>query len=331
MTLIMGVHLLRKLYLVSDTRVTMERADGVLEYKDDFIKTFVLNKRISAVAAGSVQLASFILLRLKERIRVDSYAVDLKRLITTDLEGFIRRYVSVTGRDVARAAVIFAGFNRKNKKRVIMTRLGDAMSGQLRATGEGATSIQAVDPAIQQALKRVFRRHGRLSGDRYIKIKNVPESAMFTLSVSIRRDDIDIQVKDVECYDYAIFHPNQTAVTVQLPLDLICRLDFAPIQGPADRFLYRDAEALIAFVLTTVREKAFSAVGGHIFVWLQTIDGCAFPTGELGQVQDGKLVSIGKIFVRESDGAICYRLRDGTEGVYRIPEKDVDSGNLEVI
>jgi hypothetical protein len=61
MSLVTGIHLLRKLYLVSDTSVTYQRNSGLIEIRDDLIKMFVLNKRLGAVAAGHLSLAAFII------------------------------------------------------------------------------------------------------------------------------------------------------------------------------------------------------------------------------------------------------------------------------
>jgi hypothetical protein len=311
----------------------LERSDGTREYRDDFIKAFSLNKRISAIAAGGANLAAFLLRELKKRIDADSYTPDLRKAIDKNLRASVVEYVNKTGRINESADMIFAGFNGKNKKRVDSAKLGVVASAEPRAKairGEGIVMPQWMDSAIVEALDRAIKRKGPLSKGTRLNV-NVAGSEMFTVTVRTTHHGVHISdPRNVDCFDYAVFHPNHEVVTVRLPPDLLSRLEFEPVadQSP-DAFLYRDARLLIGFVLHASNEVGFPTVGGHIFVLLQTPQGSAFPTGELGVVREGKIVNIGGIFERESDGAITYRLEDGREGEYHTIEKNGDLGNLE--
>lgn len=314
MSLVMGIHLLRKLYLVSDTRVTYQRDSGLIEIRDDLIKMFVLNKRLGAVAAGHLPLAAFILQRLKGEVGEDGRLSNLKDIIERRVDALIRDYVSATGRDDQQAGLIFAGFDDGEGKRIDATRLGDVISLPARRAGGGVVLEQPIDRALVAAFEAAFAGTNRLDRGAMLDVK-VPASGMFSVKIVVRRDGFEAQRTDIACYEYAMYHSDQTFRTVQLPDDVIATLEFRPLRSPEDEF-YGDAAHLIAFVRQALAEHRITTAGGHVFVVLQTQIGAIHTTGELMAVQEGRLARIGGIKA-SADARLVYTLGDGVERPYR--------------
>jgi hypothetical protein len=308
MSVILGVHLPKRLYLVSDTRLTKQ--DGSVE--DDFIKCFFLNTSMSVVAAGSAPFASHVLNRLRNLITDESRTPELKHLIDTRLQTIVREYVNSTGRVNQPAAFVFAGFNGRKRKRINSTRLGDLL---YRA---GRSGELATDADLMRGLERAMQQtNGRLLRDQYIKV-DIPGSEMFTLQVEARQDNIYADgPHQVGCFDYAVFHPRGRFVTVGLPESLLWELEFRPnLRGNFEEMLRTDTLMLTQFVWQTIQQYDFAAtVGGHIFVILQTQGGWVYSAGELGEVTPGGIVSRGGLVHRNHEW--LYLRPDGTQIPYR--------------
>lgn len=331
MTLIVGFHLLERFYLVSDTRVTSQNNQIDLAIiKDNLIKAFNFNQRISAIAAGQVLPASFILNELKSRLDNESTIFDLKEIIKSELRGIISKYVNTTNCHTGRVAYIIAGYGKeKTKKKIEASLLGNAMSAHVAATGEGVQVNQSIDNRLIKALVHIG---GKGKGD-YIDVDEVYTSEMFSITLNVRTAEWEL--KYIECYQYAIFHPDQNIKTVNVPADLLSFLEFRHReQGQAASHLYEEAEMLINFVRRTTRKYGFLTVGGHIFILLQTPLGNLFPTGDFARIKQGKLVKAGRFFVDK--GKLMYQLEDGVFGIYRHIEsiskqylKNKDTSQLE--
>lgn len=318
MSLILGAHLLRKLYLASDTRVTAKRANGLLVVRDDLIKFFDINDRIGAVAAGHAALAAFTLKRLKERVGEGGHFSDLEAIVTSEqIDEVVREYVNVTGRVEESIGLIMAGHNAGSGKQAKSARLGQVMSAILRRIGEGARVEQTVDPAIIDALEQGLSKSGKLEADDLVNLE-VPSSRMLSMTIVTEPHSYRIERKPVELYEYALYHPDQGVKTVQVPDELLSHLEFRAQkdEGSLTNTLYEDARTLIKFALDQIREKAFTTAGGHILTVLVTLEGAIFPTGELAQVRDGRAVNIGGIRANPQ-GELVYALGDGVEYKYR--------------
>lgn len=306
----MGLHLLERFYLVSDTRVTRETESGLVVFEDNLIKTFHFNKRIDALAAGQALPASYILNRLKEKVSEDSTISDLKAVINAELKSLISDYVNTTSYHSGRVALIFAGFDDQKNKKIEASILGNTMSAMVRAAGEGIQVNQSVDSRLTKALANIG---GKGKGD-YIEVKDVFQSKMFTVTLNVRTAEWELG--DVECYQYAIFYPDQSIKTVQVPPELLSALEFRNRSKTSlNDQLYEEAEILINFVKRTTSQYEFWTVGGHIFVLLLTPSGNKFPTGDFGKVKEGQIVKAGSFFVR--DGKLMYQFEDGKVGQYR--------------
>lgn len=307
MSLILGLHLLERIYLVSDTRLSY--LDGK-EPEDNFIKVFKLNNSISAVAAGSAHPASFILNRLREGINEKSTISDLNTLIKLKLIGFINDYVNTTGNHSGNVALVIGGFNHEKGKRIEASRLGKAMSTMV-IPAQGKQVNQSFDKRLIESFVQLS---GKGKGD-YITVHNVRTADLLSVTFDVRTATIS-DVKSTECYDYIIFHPNQTIKQVQIPDEIVSLLEFRDRAGKSiENILYEEAEILINCVRRILRENNFSSVGGHIYPLLQLPELASFPTGDIATINDGQIVRLGSFYVEE--GVQMYELENGTRGRYR--------------
>jgi hypothetical protein len=315
LSIVFGIHLLRKLYLVSDTRITNERPSGLVEIHDDLIKLFVINKRVAAVAAGRVALATFILQRLKERLGDAGFFSDLERLVDKGIETLIKEYVDATGRTNDQAGFVFAGHNTGGGKVVDASRLGEIMSLPARQR-PGQRIEQFIDPAIPGALEKALTGKRSLEKGAPLTV-DVPAGGMFSLSVKIQPDGYKVEKQTVRVYDYAIYHSDQTFKTVKVTDESIATLEFRPVGGrPLEDIIFEDSAILITFVWQALDAAQITAAGGHILTALITPEGAIFPAGELGQIQGGQIVKKGGIRANK-EGAMVYTLGDDVAHLYR--------------
>src|SRR5947209_6093974 len=125
MSLILGVHFAKKLFLISDTRATTEYSDGTKDFRDDFIKLFNINRRITALAAGKAASAAFILQKLRDIVGEEGSLDDIKNAIGSQLKAVVSEYVNATGK-YGDVALIIAGYNPTKIKKIESSSLGNA-------------------------------------------------------------------------------------------------------------------------------------------------------------------------------------------------------------
>lgn len=311
MSLILGVHLLERIYLVSDTRLSS--LDGS-SYKDDLIKTFKFNDRISAVAAGRALAGSFVLNKLKKLVDENTTINELKSIVETRLKGCISDYVNTTGFHNGSIALIFGGFNLEEVKKIEASQLGKAMSAMVIAAKEKGIN-QSINQSIDKRLKNAFGQLGGKGKGNYIIVDGVQDAKLFSLTFDVQTASIS-ELKIAECYQYIIFHPDKQLKTIQLPGRIISLLEFRNRENKsAEEILYEDSEILINFVRGIIRENNFSSVGGHVFPLVQTPVMPIFVTGDIGTFRQGQIVKVGSFYVENN--AQMYELEDGTKGEYR--------------
>ncbi len=307
MSLILGLHLLERIYLISDTRVSY--SDG-RPPKDDLVKVFRLNHSISAVAAGMAYTASFVLNKLRENINEQTTINELNELLKSKLREFVSDYANVTGNHSGNVALIIGGFNQTKGKKIEASRLGNAMSAMV-ISAQGRQVNQGID-------KRLLNSFGQLSGKGkgdYITVNDVRTAELLSVTFDVRTATTS-DIKLTECYDYIIFHPNQTIRHVQIPHEIISLLEFRGRTGKSiEDILYEDAELLINLVRRILRENSFPSVGGHIYPLLQLPEVACFPTGDIVTINNGQIVRLGSFHVE--DDAQMYELEDGARGRYR--------------
>ena len=152
MTLIYGLCLPRKIYLVSDSRLTSN--DGT--FKDDFGKWLDLNPRLSTVVANSAHQASWMLRRMAKDIRQDGWEWDfsnLEKYLHTNIEKLADEYYATTGEYGRSVNFIFGGFEKNKKLEIESAIMGEVMSMPIRTRGtEGVPVAQSVDMTLLMRL-----------------------------------------------------------------------------------------------------------------------------------------------------------------------------------
>lgn len=336
MTLILGVHMATKTFLVSDTRLTRQMSDGGLKYEDTINKSFYLNKRMSGIAAGHVQLAAFVIKRLREKISEDSFMRDLSRVIIKNGNDIIKDFVNTTLMTNQATAMIFAGFDSENKKKIGSAILGEIMSAELVARGSGSRMNQSVHHKIKDALAEALIKNGTLDKNSFIEA-DLPSSRMFSLKMGTRQytDGNFYQLEEVECYRYVSFYPSQEFKSVIVPNTLLSSIEFPETETVSkkdDGFIYSDAARLMSFVRNVSIENDFKNVGGNIFSMMVTPEGSIFPTGDIAvKKKDGSIEMLGAI--DSIDNVLCYRLPDGSKGQFKTIEgvaDEISSNQLQI-
>lgn len=332
MSLILGLHLSKKLYLISDTRVTINKPSGLYECKDDLLKCFYFNKRISAIAAGSAEQAYFILCELKKLTNKNTTITGIEKIIEKNLLEIIKAYVNKRGK-YTQSAFIFAGFDNQNGKEINSSKLGKILSAPFIGK-DGLTMNQHIDKVITDTLaKEIILRKG-LSKDEMIEV-NYPRSKMFTVKANSNPTAEKFYEKEkIDCYDYAIFSPKIETPgagfnKISIPNELLSEIEF-PTKSieTGEKVIYSDSNTLVSFVSAQIKKKGFNAAGGHIFTLLVTREGSVFPTGPLMQIKNGRAVKIGGIFV--NNGKITYELKNGVKGIYRDLASINNSAGMEI-
>ncbi len=325
MSIILGVHLVKKLFLISDTRATIEYKDGRKEYCDDLIKVFSINRRISALGAGSASPAAFVLKRLRDKVGENGSLDDLKSIINTNIKQIITEYVDKTGK-YGEVALIIAGYNPSKLKVVESSDLGKALSAELVAKGDGSGMQQVIDVDIKNSLVKAILRKGTLNRGDVVEIENTTDSGMISIKIDIRNNRF--QMDTVKCYDYVVFHPKQKFTKISIPIELISQVEFGYRKSTDwQDILYGDSEKLLSIVNKEIKKNDFETVGGNLFIGLATQnDYFIYPTGDMATIKNGKIVYGGSI--TNNQGKICYKLEDGKEGKYRFLE-DLDESELD--
>jgi|GEM_PF-2833556 len=315
MSLILGINLLRKLYLISDTRVTYS-VNGNEIHEDNQLKFTAINPRNSVVVAGNGHQSAFFVKKIKENVSLQGYLSDIKDYLDKNHKQIEKEYLEKY-HNPGLSVFIIAGYNNSSGKMVESSLLGNAMSGDLVARGNGSFSNQSVDHEIIQALTNGLAKKGTLNKGDFIEV-NVPNSGMLAIEIDTGKHTFTLS--EVDCYKYAIYHPNYWEKSVPVPDKLLSFLDFRNIGGKStEDVLYEDAEVLYNFVSRTAREQNFDSVGGHVFVTLQSDNsGVLFPTGDLATIKDNQLVYAGTIEV--IDSKISYVLPNGKKGEYQTIE-----------
>jgi len=329
MSLIIGLNLLRKVFLVSDTRITSRGANGLFKVEDDFIKSITLNGHVSSIAAGTASLAAHVLRNLKQTLGPNGYYSDLEKMIHHNLNELIIEYVNNSGRENEEAVIIFAGYNRSAGKVVDSASVGKVMSAPVLAQKRRIIH-QSIDKELIQAILKLTIRPRGVESHTKLHV-DVPSSNMMAIKINTNRASTErYSVDPIECYQYAVFAPPTKLKKIDIPIETIGNLETRDIRGlTTEQILYDDSEILMNFLLQTSSQHGFTTVGGNVFTQLVTEAGTIFPTGTLATNDSGKINIVGKIFVK--DNKIGFTTKDGQERFFRTLEEYDATAGLELI
>lgn len=335
MSLILGLHLSKKLYLISDTRATITDYNGeMIEHSDDLIKSMTLSNYAGVVAAGSANASSYILLRLKEKIPIDADIDHVMQIININLKNIISEYVNKTGRDSSNVAFIIGGFNPSKKKVFEASRLGKIIS-QPALPFKGKQINQRVDMNIIKPLaEKLFA--GEQVNEGFTFEADLESSRMYSASIDLR--SASSVTKEIECFNMVSFEPSKEFEKIEIPDETIAKLEF-PLVGEEiglgsktiEELLYAESQFILSYVQRHIESRKFEKVGGFLFTTcifpLFPSKYISFPTGTQAYI-DAKTMEIRFVGNLEIiNGKFTYKDSEGSRKEFKLLEEYVFLGD----
>ena len=338
MSLIFGICLPRKIYLVSDSRLTSRRVDGVEEFADDFGKWVDLNPRLGVVVANSAYQASWMLRKMVPEIKSQGMDWDftaLERYLRANLPSISRDFYGETHRFKDSVGFIFGGFEKDEKLQISASRMGDAMAAPVKARGEGVSVEQSVDTTIINAFGDVLHqaeREGKEVNNETMFEVDLPNPRVLAVTVRATNDGPEIIYEDTLCYDGIVFNPQYKTERVMLPPDLIGNLEYRDKSNEdGQKSFYEDSRHLLLYTDALVDGKGWSTVGGEVLPLCIMSDWSGIATGQYIRVKNGQQYFGG--IGTDENGKIYYYNKHGSMIPYRfiydyLEGQGVDSQSL---
>src|SRR6185369_1520832 len=315
MSLIYGLSLAKKIYLVSDSRLTY--TDG--SYKDDFSKWLNLNPQLAVVVAGSAHQACWLLREIRKGINKDWDFSELENFLKDSIQSLATRYYSETGDYNDSVGMIFGGFEKSNKLEIDAARLGQIMSSPVIERGEGVNVSQTVDSQIKEALLQTLMkgtREGRTVGEGTLIEVDSPRPRIMAVTINASDRGAEVTFENAGCYDGLVFNPKYKTERIVLPDSLIGNLEFRDKSGETEEnTLYKDQGYIIIDALRLLRERKWPTVGGNILCLVMTPDFSGFASGDYMYVPaEGDPIRGGTEVI---DGRLHYFDKEGQKHPYR--------------
>jgi len=330
MTVIAGMRLAKKLYLISDTRITNRNEQGdVVGYQNDMAKIVGINERISVVAAGNVDLVSHLIKEIKLRIRTSSSASYLNKIFQDDMDQIIKNFVNSTGKTNRKCALIFGGYNLVRKQQIDSKILGEIIA-TFPKQNEGKIVHQSIDREILRGLEKKTSKSSSFDGLFFV---DLPQSELISLEVKIDRNNFTKDYKSYQCYESAIYHPSAENIEkIRIPNELLYDIEFRELnQNDSGVDIFnQDVAQINSYIYDLIEKNNFESVGGSIIVAFQTQYGNAFPTGTYVRRKNSQTLFWNDLFVDEK-GVLCYELSSGESGKYRHLEMFLDDSSMDLI
>lgn len=330
MSLIFGLVLPRKVYLVSDSRVTS--SDGT--YKDDFSKWLDLNPRLSVVVANSAHQASWLLRKIIKDIRPktgwDWDFTDLESYLKKVLEKYALEYYAETGYLDHSVSMVFGGFEKKQKLIIDAGRMGDAMAAPVMAAGDGVMVDQTIDRVITDAFSDVLhtaaKRGEQVQNGTKFEV-DLPRPRAIAVTIRATNSGAEVVYEDADCYGGIVFNPGFRIERVELPPDLIGQLEHRDKSAEnGEDSIYEDFGILTTYVDRLLAEKGWPTVGGNVIPILITENEQGIATGMYIRRSNGR-----KGGITEVEGKPHYYDEDGNKHPYRFVYEYLDDGKMDAL
>jgi hypothetical protein len=298
MSLVFGIALAERIYLVSDTRLTVGS-----DHQDDFCKWHNLNGRLGVVAAGYMEMAGHMFHELRERVGENDTFTEFDKVLTDNLKDIATEFYTQTGSYKQEVGLVFGGYDPALKLQIESGKLGDVMAPPLKNRPGQAVDVQ-FHPKYFDALRSslaVIPETGEVG---------VPPGTLLTIDsprprvvgahIYVNQQGVQIKREEVNIYEGLSFHPNWETDRVQLPLDLVGELDFGPTSvATLEQQFYDESAKIISYVKQLIQDRKFTTVGGNVLTYILTSTGLSgFPIGQLARRGDaGKPKIIGGTWV----------------------------------
>lgn len=280
MSLVFGLCLAKKIYLVSDSRLTYDNGS----YKDDFSKWLNLNARLSVVVANSAYQSCWLLREIRKEVKESWGFSDLEKYPRENIEKLALRFYAETGLLNHSVGMIFGGFDNSKKLTIEASRLGEIMSSPVRMAGEGISVSQSIDKQIRETLAKNLIQataEGRriCKGD-IIEIDS-PKPRVLAITIKAINDGVSIDFENTECYDGLVFNPKYKTERVVLPDELIGQLEYRNKSGETkESEFYSDQGYIITYIYRLLKERNWPTVGGNIVPLVMTPYFSGFAMGD---------------------------------------------------
>lgn len=338
MSLIFGLCLPRKVYLVSDSRLTSSNGS----YTDDFSKWLDLNPRLAVVVANSAYQASWLLKKIICDIRPtagwDWGFTELEAYLRENLEKYGNEFYAETGLITDSVSMIYGGFEKDKKLILESARLGDVMSVPVKAAGEGVMVNQNVDMTIINAFSKVLKEaaaKGQEVGAGTEFEVDLPRPRVLAVTIRPTPQGVEVVFEDADPYYGLVFNPNFRTERIKLPAELVGQLEYRDRTGENgdDGWLYAENTEIIKYVNWLTKEMNWDTVGGTILPLLVTPDGSGFATGEYVYKSPDGVETHGGL--TEIDGKPHYFDEQGNIKPYRfvyeyLDEKDSQKSHAKI-
>ncbi|MEL7666503.1 MAG: hypothetical protein AAGU06_03720 [Candidatus Shapirobacteria bacterium] len=317
MSLIFGINLSDKIYLISDTRASqLDSSGNILYVKDNVMKIKQLTNDLAVVCGGDVQLIKYIISNIKRSEILKSSPSEFKANIKSWIGEKVSEYLD-KGFPYRRACFIFAYLDR-TKNKVIDGPKYVKMAGEFQENSKSQMSMKDV---VFQGIKNIKNQHNPK-----------PELPVFnTILFSVVTDakNMYLEMKEAEWGEYIVFGPNNFDKD-KAPKTLFGQLEFEMPQNWSDAST-RDVSMLTAFVKDMEESQKLLTVGGSVTSMIigQETNGVALFTCKIHRMAlNGKnagipetisetLVLSKRLCTRNKNG-VCERLID----IDKYPEKN---------
>ena len=325
MSLIYGLCLPRKIYLVSDSRLTTRHSDGSITHSDDFGKWLDIVPKVAVVVANSAHQASWMLQKMLPEIREKGMEWDfgdVERYLKANLKRVATEYYTETGFTSNSVSFIFGGFDHSKKLKIESSRMGNAMSAPIMRAGEGHTFTQTVDMDIINAFSKVLHE-GPVEAGTMFEV-DLPRPRVLAVTVRAIHTGTEIIYEDAYCYEGIVFNPSYKTERIEVPSELIGDLEYRNTNpGSSEKAIYQDCSHILMYTDALIDEKGWPTVGGEVLPLLVLPDTNGFATGQHVRIKDGKRY-VGGVGADEA-GRMFYYNREGGTTPYRFIYDYLDS------
>lgn len=331
MTVVLGVNLPRKVYLFSDTRLTIEKNDGSKTYSDDLLKFDVLNENAALIAAGDLKPAQYAAQEIKKLLKTTSSVDFVRMAIEENIKEIMTRYVNETGRVSEKFGFIIGGYNPHRPLKIDANRMGQVMSANLVSRGEGSRMNYEMDMRMITPLVKKIESLGKLGrkaeNGTNITYEDIPESKVFGFKHDVRTNTFTI--KTAEAYDHIIFQPKSDIFeSITISDELISKLEFREKGTGHTEALGYDTMNYLGEILKHTSNGQFPTIGGNIFPVLIIPGGAILQDMELYKFTPSGVGSIGAIHINEN--GFYYTLKSGEKGKYTMLKDYATSADVKL-
>lgn len=250
MSLIFGVNLSDKIYLIADTRASkVDYSGNILNTKDNVMKIIQLTNDCAVVCGGDVHLIKYIVSRLKKSKILHSSVCDFKSNIKSWIGNQVGDYLN-KGFPYKKACFLFAAMDR-TKNKIIDGHKYIKMSGEFQELKKSSMSMKDV------VFKGISDKKNQNNSKPDLPIN---DTVLFSVSTDAKNNYLDIT--EAEWGEYIVYGPKNFDKS-KVPKSLFGQLEFeAPIDKGNPTF--RDVSLLTAFVKDMENSQKLLTVGGSV-------------------------------------------------------------------